>query len=115
MLASPDRGRLPDSPDNACEYKYSSWYRAVWGTGGTRTRAPCPPGDVLVWTDKGGSSNGHVAVVTAVNKTKRAISYIGGNEWIAGNRDSIVRHSGYWSKMPASMSGKTFRGFASRF
>jgi hypothetical protein len=114
--------------------------RFVWTSGGTES-APVPrnyassqawrtgvgnrwhayssdlpnPGDVLVWTDKGSSSNGHVAVVTAVNTAKRAISYIGGNESIAGNRDSIVQHSDYWSKMPASMSGKTFRGFASRY
>ncbi len=73
------------------------------------------PGDVLVWSNKGDSTQGHVAVVTAVNTSKRAITYIGGNEWIAGNRDSIVQHSDYWSNMDISMSGKTFRGFASRF
>jgi CHAP domain len=125
-------------------YRPESWCgdfaRFVWTSGGT-VSAPVPrnyassqawrtdvgsrwhaysstlpnPGDVLVWTDHGSSSTGHVAVVTAVDKNKRAISYIGGNEWIAGNRDSIVQHSDYWSKMGVSMSGKTFRGFASRF
>jgi surface antigen len=115
--------------------------RFVWTSGGTE-KAPVPagasssqnwrtgvgsrwhaysnstlpqPGDVLVWTNRKNSGKGHVAVVTAVNKTKRAISYIAGNEAIAGNSDSIVQHSDYWSKMRSSMDGKTFRGFASRF
>jgi hypothetical protein len=45
----------------------------------------------------------------------RAITYIGGNEGTAGNHDSIVQHSRLWSNMDVAMSGKTFRGFASRF
>jgi hypothetical protein len=67
-------------------------------------------GDVLVWTNVGGGG-GHVAVVTAVSASNRAITYIGGNE----GGDRIVQHSDYWSNMDISMSGKTFRGFASRF
>lgn len=67
-------------------------------------------GDVLVWTNHDGGG-GHVAVVTAVSASNRAITYIGGNE----SGDKIVQHSDYWVNMGASMSGKTFRGFASRF
>ena len=73
------------------------------------------PGDVLVWTNNGDSSQGHVAVVTFVDTSKRAITYIGGNEATHGNSDSIVQHSDYWSNMGSSMTGKRFRGFASRF
>jgi hypothetical protein len=72
-------------------------------------------GDVLVWTNNGDSGSGHVAVVTYVNTAERAITYIGGNEGTAGNKDSIVQHSQMWSNMDVAMSGKTFRGFASRF
>lgn len=70
-------------------------------------------GDVLVWTNKNNASQGHVAVVTSVNPSTKMITTIGGNEGVAGNSDSIVERRRNWTQMAGSMSGKTFRGFAS--
>jgi hypothetical protein len=71
-------------------------------------------GDVLVWTDNGDTGHGHVAVVTSANPANGKINWIGGNDSVSSTtRDSIVEHRASWSSMASSMSGKTFRGFAS--
>jgi len=71
-------------------------------------------GDVLVWTNDGDSAHGHVAVVTSANPANGRINWIGGNDSVSSTtRDSIVEHREEWRYMANSMSGKTFRGFAS--
>ncbi|TWP47567.1 CHAP domain-containing protein [Lentzea tibetensis] len=65
-------------------------------------------GDAIVWTNRG-AGGGHVAIVTYVNTSTRAITWIGGNE----GGEKIVEHSGYWRNMGGTMSDKTFRGFRS--
>ncbi|MEV6710591.1 CHAP domain-containing protein [Lentzea sp. NPDC051208] len=112
-----DKGGAYDVAQKPSNYASSQ----AWRTGvGNRFHAYSTSilpkqGDVLVWSNNSDSSRGHVAVVVAVNTTNRAITYIGGNEGVNGNSDSIVLHSDYWTNMDVSMSGKTFRGFASRF
>lgn len=111
-----DKGGAYDVAQKPTHYASSQAWMTETGSrfhayGSTLPKA----GDVIVWTNNGDSAHGHVAVVTFVNTSNRAITYIAGNEATHGNSDSIVQHSDYWSNMDISMEGKTFRGFASRF
>lgn len=89
----------------------------VWRTGlGNRfhayssSRLP-QPGDVLVWTNNGDSAHGHVGVVVAVSGG--TVTTVEGN--INPYQDSLARRSYQWTGSGPAVSGKTFRGIASRF
>lgn len=89
----------------------------AWRTGlGDRFHSYSPsrlpqPGDILVWTNNGDSTHGHVGVVVAVSG--RTVTTVEGN--INPYQDSVARKTYQWTGSGPAVSGKTFRGFASRF
>ncbi len=88
-----------------------------WRTGlGTRfhayTETDLPQtGDVLVWTNTDDTAHGHVGVVVDVTGT--TVTTVEGNT--GAYSDSVATHVYTWQGPGPTRSGKTFRGFASRF
>jgi hypothetical protein len=72
------------------------------------------PGDVLVWTNIGDPGHGHVGVVVGVSGTT-VTTIEGNNGYPVGDPDSIFRNTYSWTGYGPALSGKTFRGFASRY
>lgn len=68
-------------------------------------------GDVLVWTDTGDSSHGHVGVVVEVDGT--TVITVEGNT--GDHSDSVSERNYTWYGAGPERAGKTFRGFASPF
>jgi hypothetical protein len=111
---TPDPDNYPKIPDS---YPSSQAWRASGEAGvGNRFHAfraggALPkPADVLVWTNNDASTGGHVGVVVSVNYDTKKVTTIEGNV----NGDEVARKVYAWDSNGPTLSGKVFRGFASR-